>query len=100
MTAEEILAARDAGQLDDLLAGREPIQERGIGAAQEPRTERLEEPRPAAVESSADDRRPNSDRSLDDVSREHLYAMTPAEIMQAYEDGRLERLKKSKARDA
>lgn len=102
MGAEEILAAREAGQLADLLAGKDPIKSSGArvtpaddGPPQHPGKP---EPRPQVVPQSSvatDDRR--TDASGDAVSREQLHAMSPEEIMQAYEDGRLDRLKRTAA---
>ena len=96
MTAEAILAAREAGQLDDLLAGRDQIEsaDTEIKPPEPPQPQLAEEPPPRATV------QPGVDRPVDVVSREQLYAMSPTEIMQAYEDGRLDRLKPGNARDA
>jgi hypothetical protein len=95
MTADEILAAREAGHLDDLLAGKDPVgpSDTHLAPVADTRPQSLEEPPRTLEEPPQPLEEPQP--GVEVVSREQLRTMSAAEIMSAYEDGRLDRLKQS-----
>ena len=98
MSADEILAAREAGQLDDILAGRDPVRVSEVETRIEegPTPSVITPPASKIVRPAAGEANDvfHSEESGAMVSREQLRGMSPEEIMKAYEEGRLDRLRR------